>query len=75
MNATLIAFGSGIERSYKVWFAGDTDIDLAGAANSGCMDVPVREQPTAGAEFGAIPPARHFSGLSGAFQEGAEYVS
>ena len=69
-NATLIAFGSGIGRSHKFWFAGDTDIDLAGAANSGCLDVPVRENRPPGPNSGRSPrPA--LQRLSGAFQEGA----
>jgi phosphoglycolate phosphatase len=54
-------FGSGIERGDKVWFAGDTDIDLACAANSGCVGVLVRKTPPAGAEFGTSRPAWHFT--------------
>ncbi|HJO68458.1 MAG TPA: HAD hydrolase-like protein [Rhodospirillales bacterium] len=53
-------FGSGIERGDKVWFAGDTDVDLACAFNSGCVGVLVRRKPPAETEFGATRPTWHF---------------
>ncbi len=49
--------GSGITSGRRVWFAGDTDIDLQCAANSGCLPVLVRATPPEPDEFPDHPPA------------------
>ena len=49
----------GTERA-RIWFIGDTDIDLACAHNGGCVAVLLRGQPPAEGEFAACPPQRHF---------------
>ena len=52
--------GSGVDRGNRVWFAGDTDIDLECAANAGCVPVLVRESAPDPTEFNAHPPVWHF---------------
>lgn len=44
----------------RIWFVGDTDIDLACAHNAGCLAVLVRREPPGPEEFPAHPPALHF---------------
>ncbi len=43
-----------------IWFVGDTDIDLACAANSGCVPVLLRAEPPLPGEFADHPPHRYF---------------
>ncbi|MDB5360100.1 MAG: Phosphoglycolate phosphatase [Rhodospirillales bacterium] len=55
--------GSGIEAGPRVWFVGDTGIDMACAVNAGCVPVLVHG-PEDGIlrddEFAEAKPARHF---------------
>jgi phosphoglycolate phosphatase len=51
--------GSGIASGRRVWFAGDTDIDLECARNAGCVPVLVRDAPPAAGEFADHPPVVH----------------
>lgn len=51
--------GTGVEPGPAVWFVGDTDIDLACAAGSGCVPVLLRAEPPAPGEFPHHPPALH----------------
>ena len=53
--------GSGLDRGSRVWFAGDTDIDLECGANAGCVPVLVRESAPKPTEFNAHPPVWHFA--------------
>ncbi|MBK1697864.1 HAD family hydrolase [Rhodovibrio salinarum] len=48
-----------VERG-RLWFVGDTDIDLACAHNGGCVPVLLRETPPAAGEFEGCAPAQHF---------------
>jgi|TARA_R110002072_G_scaffold2229_6_gene18289 phosphoglycolate phosphatase len=43
----------------RVWFVGDTDIDLLCAATAGCTGVLLRALPPAPGEFAAAPPAAY----------------
>ncbi len=43
-----------------IWLVGDTDIDLACAANSGCVPVLLRAEPPLPGEFADHPPHRYF---------------
>lgn len=43
-----------------VWFVGDTDIDLACAANSGCRPILLRPEAPLAGEFAEHPPHRYF---------------
>jgi phosphoglycolate phosphatase len=43
----------------RVWFVGDTDIDLQCAANAGCTGVLLRAEPPGSGEFGAAAPRHH----------------
>jgi phosphoglycolate phosphatase len=59
---------SGIERSRRVWFVGDTGIDMACALNAGCTGVlihpgfmPGGMSDADGDEFVAAPPALTFA--------------
>ncbi|MBL8659432.1 MAG: HAD hydrolase-like protein [Rhodospirillales bacterium] len=49
--------GSGIASGPRVWFAGDTDIDLECACNAGCVPVLVRATAPGPDEFSHHPPA------------------
>ena len=51
--------GSGIDPGGSVWFAGDADIDLECARNSGCVPVLVRESSPEPDEFVDHPPVLH----------------
>jgi phosphoglycolate phosphatase len=55
--------GSGIEAGPRVWFVGDTGIDMACALNAGCVPILVHG-PEDGLleddEFAHATPARHF---------------
>lgn len=51
--------GSGIACGPRVWFVGDTDIDLECACNAGCLPVLVRQAPPSANEFSDHPPAVH----------------
>ena len=53
--------GSGIAPGSRVWFVGDTDIDMVCARNAGCAPVLLREAPPGEGEFGAHLPRRHLS--------------
>lgn len=44
-----------------VWFAGDADIDLTCAVNSGCVPVLIRENPPGKDEFPIHPPVHYFA--------------
>ncbi len=52
--------GSGVRPGEKVWFVGDTEIDLECAVNAGCVPVLVRDNAPEPGEFRAHPPAWHF---------------
>jgi phosphoglycolate phosphatase len=52
--------GSGIAPGRAVWFAGDADIDMECAANSGCIPVLIREEAPKNEEFPNFPPEWHF---------------
>ena len=55
--------GSGIEAGPRVWFVGDTGIDMACALNAGCVPILVHgpEDGLQGNdEFADAKPARHF---------------
>jgi phosphoglycolate phosphatase len=52
--------GSGIAPGRMVWFAGDADIDMECAANSGCIPVLIREEAPKNEEFPNFPPEWHF---------------
>lgn len=54
--------GSGIARGPKVWFVGDTEIDLECAIAAGCRPVLLRETPPDSKEFRKFPPERHVDG-------------
>ncbi len=51
---------SAIAPGPDIWFVGDTDIDLACAANSGCVPVLLRPEPPLPGEFADHPPHRYF---------------
>lgn len=51
--------GSGIAPGGSVWFAGDADIDLECAMNSGCVPVLVRKTPPEPDEFMDHCPVLH----------------
>ncbi len=51
--------GSGIAPDPRVWFVGDTDIDMTCAVNADCAPVLLREAPPGDGEFGAHAPVRH----------------
>jgi phosphoglycolate phosphatase len=44
----------------RIWFVGDTDIDLVCAHASGCVAVLLRRAPPGAGEFTACPPQGHF---------------
>lgn len=44
----------------RLWFVGDTDIDLACAHNAGCTPVLLRQTGPGAGEFADCPPSRHF---------------
>ena len=50
---------SGIGRGGRVWFAGDTDIDLECACNAGCVPVLIRDTTPGPGEFGKFFPTWH----------------
>jgi len=55
--------GSGIEAGPRVWFVGDTGIDMACAINAGCVPILVHGPEDAilrDDEFGEARPAHHF---------------
>ena len=54
--------GSGVASGPKVWFIGDTEIDLECAHNAGCVKVLVREIPPSDGEFISFPPDLYFPG-------------
>lgn len=54
--------GSGVASGPKVWFVGDTEIDLECAHNAGCVKVLVRESPPSDGEFRSFPPDLYFPG-------------
>jgi phosphoglycolate phosphatase len=53
---------SGIEKGPSVWIAGDADIDMECAHNTGCTPVLVRERAPGPGEMDDHPPDRHFTG-------------
>jgi phosphoglycolate phosphatase len=55
--------GSGIEGGPRVWFVGDTGIDMACAVNAGCVPILVHGPDDGilrGDEYADAQPARHF---------------
>lgn len=48
--------GSGIAPGPKVWFVGDTAIDMHCAVNAGCVPVLMRPHPARPGEFDTHPP-------------------
>jgi phosphoglycolate phosphatase len=54
--------GGPLERAERarIWFVGDTDIDLACAHNGGCVPVLLRGTAPSAGEFEDCAPARHF---------------
>ena len=44
----------------RLWFVGDTDIDLACAHNGGCVPVLLRADAPVAGEFAGCPPSWHF---------------
>ena len=52
--------GSGVVPGPKVWFVGDTDIDMRCAANCGCVAVLIHPESPTAAEFPDFPDW-HFS--------------
>ena len=52
---------SGLVPGAYVWLAGDADIDMECAVNSGCTPVLVRGHEPAPGEFGPHAPAWHFT--------------
>ncbi len=53
--------GSGLAPGPEVWLAGDTDIDVLCAHNSGCTAILVRAEPPGEREFGELPLGGHVS--------------
>ncbi len=53
--------GVNIGGKDRVWFAGDTEIDMECAVNSGSIPVLVRKKLPTDGEFSLFPPALHFS--------------
>ena len=51
---------SSVEPGLTVWFAGDAEIDLECAQNSGCIPVLVRPEAPAPGEFKVAQPTLHF---------------
>ena len=54
---------SGIQPGPRVWFVGDTDIDMECAANAGCLPVLIAPQPAEWNAF-AVPPSIWFESCS-----------
>jgi len=48
--------GSGIELDQRVWFVGDTKIDMECAYNSGCFPILINQKPPELEEFGQFMP-------------------
>ncbi len=60
VDAVELALGdSGLAPGPEVWFVGDTDIDMACAANAGCLPVLLRAEPPGAGEFGHGEPRIH----------------
>lgn len=51
--------GSGIAPGERVWFIGDTDVDLLCAVNCGCVPILLRPEAPGEGEFADCPPRRH----------------
>ncbi len=54
--------GTGVACGPEVWFAGDTDVDLECAVNSGCTPVLIRSQPPVNGEFDEFEMALYLKG-------------
>jgi len=61
MVVDLALDGSNIPADERVWFVGDTDIDLQCAHNSRCYPVLIRPTVPADGEFKGCEPAQHFT--------------
>jgi phosphoglycolate phosphatase len=53
--------GSGVAAGDKVWYVGDTALDMECAANAGCVGVLLGALDQADADFVRFPPALHFA--------------
>jgi phosphoglycolate phosphatase len=53
---------AGLDAAAEVWFVGDTDIDLACAANAGLVGVLLQPDESADAALGEHPPRHRFGG-------------
>lgn len=51
----------GLQPSVKVWFVGDSPIDMHCAINAGCIPALLRLEPPQPGEFDSHPPAYYFS--------------
>lgn len=51
--------GSNLAPGPEVWLVGDTDIDMACAANAGCVGVLLRPEEPGPGEFSEAPPNIH----------------
>ncbi len=57
VDAVELALGdSGLAPGPRVWFVGDTDIDMVCAANAGCLPVLLRGEPPGPGEFTGSEP-------------------
>ena len=57
----MVLKGSGIELDQKVWFVGDTKIDMECAYNAGCYPILINQKPPEVKEFGRFMPKLHLS--------------
>lgn len=63
VDAVKMALGdSGLALGPEVWFVGDTDIDMACAANAGCLPVLLRPEPPGAGEFAGSEPRVYVAG-------------
>ena len=53
--------GSGLEPGDKVWFVGDSLVDLQCGVASGCIPVLLGNEPISEEDLGKWPPAFHFT--------------
>lgn len=60
--------GSGVPASGRVWYAGDTAVDMETARAAGCVGVLVRGQPPEDGEFPDHPPALHVADCKALFK-------
>ena len=63
VDAVEMALGdSGLAPGQEIWFVGDTDIDMACAANAGCLPVLLRAEAPGAGEFEHGEPRIHAAG-------------